>query len=235
MDDHETGGWKRTTHRRERFITLALVGTVHVAILLVLLTTSPAGFQRIAEDPMKLITIRPPPPPPAPPKPPAPQPQPHKAASAPTKRPPPPRKPTPVVAPVAVAAEADTDLSASIGSGVALGSIGTGLDLGGDGGGGLSRDPEWVGGGLSKHDYPEAAKRAGLQGVVDVRFTVRTDGRVSGCRVDHSSGSANLDRMTCSLLEQRLLYNPALDASGKPIEKVAGRRIRFAMTPNQRR
>ncbi len=232
MDDRATSGWRTTTRRRDRLITLAVVGMVHVGVLLVLLTTFPEGLQRIAEEPMQLITLRPPP---APAKPPAPQAQPRKAAFPPTKRPPPPRKPPPAVAPVAVAAAADTDLSASLGSGASLGSIGTGLDLGGGSGrgGGLARHAEWVGGGLGNRDYPDAAKRAGLQGVVDVLFTVLTDGRVRGCRIDHSSGSADLDRLTCALIEQRLLYNPALDASGKPVEEVAGRRIRFAMSPRR--
>jgi protein TonB len=198
--------------------------------------SSREGLQRIVEEPMQFITIRPPlPPPPAPAKPPAPQAQPRKAASPPTKRPLPPRKPPPAVAPVAVAAAADTDLSASLRSGASLGSIGTGLDLGGGGVGGLARHAEWVDGGLGNRDYPEAAKRARLQGVVDVLFTVLTNGRVRGCRIDHSSGSADLDRLTCALVEQRLLYNPALDASGKPVEEVAGRRIRFAMSPRRDR
>jgi protein TonB len=71
--------------------------------------------------------------------------------------------------------------------------------------------------------------------VVDVLFTVHTDGRVSGCRIDHSSGSPELDRLTCALTEQRLLYNPALDASGKPTEEIAGRRFRFVMSPRRDR
>lgn len=227
MDDRTTSGWTRT-RRWERTGTLAIVGLLHLAVVLIVLAGSPERSRRAPEEPMQLVTLRPPPPP-APAKATAPQARPRKAASAPTKSPPPPRKPTPVVAPVAVAATADKDLSASLGNGASLGSIGTGLDLGGGSGGGLARHAEWVGGGLSKHDYPEAAKRAGLQGVVDVRFTVLTDGRVKRCQIDHSSGSAQLDRLTCALTEQRLLYNPALDAAGKPVEEIAGRRFRFVL------
>lgn len=242
MAAQESNGWITNTGRRDRLSTLAGVGLAHLAVLLLFLTGSPEGLQRIAEQPMQLITIRPSPPPPAPAKPPAARARPRKTSSALTKRPPPTNPPPPVPGPVAVAAVADTDLSASVGSGVSFGSIGTGLNLGGDvggggagGGGGLAHPAEWVGGGIGNRDYPEAAKRARLQGVVDVLFTVHTDGRVSGCKVDHSSGSPDLDRLTCALTERRLLYNPALDASGKPIEEIAGRRFRFVMSPRRER
>ena len=245
MDAQEPNGWTTNTDRRDRLLTLAGVGLAHLAVLLLFLTGSPEGLHRIVEQPMLLITIRPSPPPQPLAKPPAAPARSRKTSSALTKRPRPTHPPPPVPVPVAVAAVADTDLSASVGSGLSHGSIGTGLNLGGDlgegrsggggGGGGLARHAEWVGGGIGNRDYPEAAKRAGLQGVVDVLFNVHTDGRVSGCRIDHSSGSPELDRLTCALTEQRLLYNPALDVSGKPIEEIAGRRFRFVMSPRRDR
>ena len=144
---------------------------------------------------------------------------------------PPPPLPVPVPA---VEAAANVDLGASVGSGPpGLGS-GTGSGGGGGGGGGIAQHAEWVGGGLTNRDYPDAAKRARLQGVVDVRFIVQVDGRVRECKIDHSSGSAELDRMTCGIVEQRLLYNPALDPAGKPVEEMAGRRFRFVMVARQR-
>jgi protein TonB len=234
MVDGTAHGSGMTTLRRDRFITLALVSIAHIAALIALLTIRPDGVQRIAELPMQLITIRPLQPP-APTKRPSPPPQPRKNASPPARRAARPQKRLSVIAPVAIAAT-DADLSVSVGRGELLASIGTGLDLGigtGVGSAGLSRHAEWVGGGIGNRDYPEAAKIARLQGVVDVRFTVLTDGRVRGCGVDHSSSSAELDRLTCALVEQRLLYNPALDASGKPVEEVAGRRFRFVMSPRR--
>ncbi|GAC1573410.1 MAG: hypothetical protein NVS3B5_02970 [Sphingomicrobium sp.] len=125
-------------------------------------------------------------------------------------------------------------LGVSLSSSVSLGSIGTGLDLGGGTGGGLSRHAAWIGGGISNRDYPVEAKRAGLQGVVDVRVIVMTDGRVRNCTIDRSSGSAELDRMTCELVEKRLLFSPALDAAGKPVEEVSGRRFRYVVGPPRR-
>ncbi len=226
MDDRATSDWT-VTRRRERIVTLAVVGLLHLAGLLLLLPYSPDRRRRIADQTIQLISLRPPPAPPRL----APRPsESHKASAAPVKRSPPPPKPAAAPAPVAIAVAADTELSAAVGSGslAGLGLGNAGLGSGG-GGGGASRHAEWVGGGLSDRDYPEAAKRARLQGVVDVRFIVRTDGRVEGCKVDHSSGSADLDRLTCALTEQRLLYNPALDVTGKPVEEVSGRRFRFVM------
>jgi protein TonB len=212
MDDRATSDWT-ATRRRERVVTLAVVGSIHLAVLGLLLAYSPDRRQRIADQTMQLITLRPPTAPPRPASRPS---EPHKASDPPVKRSPPPPRPAAAPAPVTIAVAADPDLSASVG-------------------GGLARHAEWVGGGIGNRDYPEAAKRARLQGVVDVLFTVHTDGRVSGCRIDHSSGSPELDRLTCALTEQRLLYNPALDASGKPTEEIAGRRFRFVMSPRRDR
>ncbi len=238
MDDRATSDWT-ATRRRERVVTLAVVGSIHLAVLGLLLAYSPDRRQRIADQTMQLITLRPPTAPPRPASRPS---EPHKASDPPVKRSPPPPRPAAAPAPVTIAVAADPDLSASVGSGslaglrVGNGDLGGGSGGGGSGGGGgLARHAEWVGGGIGNRDYPEAAKRARLQGVVDVLFTVHTDGRVSGCRIDHSSGSPDLDRLTCALTEQRLLYNPALDASGKPTEEIAGRRFRFVMSPRRDR
>lgn len=236
MSNRRHHGWK-TTSRRDRVFALAAVAAVHLGILLLLLTVGSARLQRLAEQPLQLITL----PSPARPLPPArakPIPQPAAAArraTAATKPRPTPRRILPSPAPVEVAAAADITLSATVGSGVSLGSIGSGIGSGdGAGSGGLSRHAEWIGGAITNRDYPEAAKRAGLQGVVDVRVIVMTDGRVRNCQVDHSSGSVELDRMTCVLVEQRLLFSPALDASGKPVEEVSGRRFRYVATRRSR-
>jgi periplasmic protein TonB len=55
------------------------------------------------------------------------------------------------------------------------------------------------------------------QGTVGVRFTVEPNGRVSDCRPVGSSGNPALDATTCSLVEQRLRFSPALNAQGQPI------------------
>ena len=57
-----------------------------------------------------------------------------------------------------------------------------------------------------------------------VRFTVGTDGRVTGCSTVTSSGSSELDNETCRLIERRFRYKPAEDPNGNkiPETKVQG-------------
>lgn len=94
---------------------------------------------------------------------------------------------------------------------------GTGAGSGGNGsGGGLVSPAQRVAGALSDRDYPRDAGRAG--GTVGIAFTVRADGRVDGCRVLGSSGSARLDGLTCSLVTERFRYRPARDATGQPVD-----------------
>jgi protein TonB len=71
---------------------------------------------------------------------------------------------------------------------------------------------KWLGGGLQASDNP----RGEFEGTVSVRFTVGPSGRASGCQAIVSSGNPALDARTCQLLEQRLLFSPALDARGRP-------------------
>ena len=56
---------------------------------------------------------------------------------------------------------------------------------------------------LARHrDYPLAARRARLQGVVQVSATLMPDGRLLDGRVEHSSGHRLLDRAALDLLER---------------------------------
>ena len=238
MKAHDQRRWSDRPGGPGRFALLAGVALAHLGVLALLIAVPQHQLLRARDEALKLITIPLPPPPATQPDPPKPAPRkathpPAKRSPAPAVKPPPPL-PTPIPVPVpAVEAAAQVDLSASVGSGALAGGSGTGSGGGNGGGGGIARHAEWVGGGLTKRDYPDAAKRARLQGVVDVRFIVQVDGRVRDCKIDHSSGSAELDRMTCGIIEQRLLYNPALDPAGKPVEEVAGRRFRFVMAPRK--
>ena len=237
MKAHDQQRWSDRPGGRRRFALLAGVALAHLGVLALLVAMPQDRLLRARDQALKLITI--PLPPPAPSRPDPPKPAPRKAAPPQAKRSPtpavkPPPLPTPIPVP-AVEAAAQVDLGASVGSGALAGGARTGSGgSGGGGGGGLARHAEWVGGGLTNRDYPDAAKRARLQGIVDVRFIVQTDGRVRDCHIDHSSGSAELDRMTCGIIEQRLLYNPALDAAGKPVEEMSGRRFRFVMVAKAR-
>jgi protein TonB len=53
-----------------------------------------------------------------------------------------------------------------------------------------------------KKRYPSEAKKARQQGVVTVRFTVHSDGRISGSSIRNSSGHELLDRATLELMER---------------------------------
>ena len=57
--------------------------------------------------------------------------------------------------------------------------------------------------------------RRGTQ--VIVRVTVGTDGRARGCSVYRPSPDPEADRITCQLVEARLGFRPATDASGNPV------------------
>ncbi len=222
--------WRRSA-RSERAAVIAGVAAVHVAIGLLVLASSNADVRAIVEQPLQLITI------PTPPRPPAPRPvrsRPRPAAAAPhrTAKPPPP-VPLPVtledkIEPPAI----DAGTIAGLGSSVGLGTE-TGAGAGPGAGGGAARHAEWTEA-LSDRDYPAIARAARLHGVVDVRFMVQADGRVEGCRVAKSSGNLQLDILTCALVEQRILYQPALDATGKPVAEASARRFNYTLRPRRR-
>jgi outer membrane biosynthesis protein TonB len=78
--------------------------------------------------------------------------------------------------------------------------------------------PRWIVGGLMDSD-----NRGGqFSGAVSVRYTVKPSGQVRNCRPVVSSGNPALDGRTCRLLEQRLLYSPALDTKGRPVATELG-------------
>jgi protein TonB len=123
------------------------------------------------------------------------------------------------------------------GPGTGSGGIGDGSGSGGQGtgtGGGIVSSAERESGQLSGDtDYPRAARAAGVEGSVAVRFTVEPSGRVSGCQVIRSSANAELDATTCRLIEQRFRYRPARDAAGNPVPEVIFRTFDW-MLPRRR-
>ena len=126
------------------------------------------------------------------------------------------RIPGPGSDPSAGAADVRGPGTGSGGFGDGFGSGRGGYGGGGGGGGGL-RPPRWIRGRLHNSDYPPGLGEMGVGGTVSVLYAVEVDGRVTDCRVTHSSGSRALDEMTCRLIEQRFRYEPARDRSGRPI------------------
>ena len=71
--------------------------------------------------------------------------------------------------------------------------------------------------GLTVDDYPPAAVRNALEGVVRYRAVVDAQGSVSDCQIMESSGHAELDEPTCMLVRSRGRFTPALDQKGHPV------------------
>ena len=135
----------------------------------------------------------------------------------------PPPPPLVVVAPVpSIGADATSGASDRVGPGTGAGGIGNGRGSGsgGDGDGGGWEDetpPRWVSGRLRFSDLPDDWDRAGNGRPVEVRYTVGVDGRARDCRIDRSSGSRQIDALTCRLIEQRFRYRPSRDARGRAV------------------
>lgn len=69
---------------------------------------------------------------------------------------------------------------------------------------------------VSVHDYPASALRQREQGRVAFTLDVGANGRVTGCTITGSSGSAALDSATCRIMRSRGRFTPAADSNGMP-------------------
>jgi len=132
--------------------------------------------------------------------------------------PPPPIVAAPVAGP---GTQARAGAAPTPGPGTGAGGQGNGLGAGGDGDGN-GGDPGEIGprllkGRIKDSDYPHAAGALGVGGTVSVRYHVEIDGRATGCTVTRSSGNAELDAVTCRLIEQRFRYAPARTGDGRPV------------------
>jgi periplasmic protein TonB len=143
----------------------------------------------------------------------------------------PPVVPLIVPPPVVTAAQADLGSAAQTGAsplpgpGRGAGSYGDGLGGGGRGGDGdgtgdgqAVQGPRRTSGRMSFRDLPEDTLAMGEEAAVTVIFTVQSDGRVTGCRPERSSGYPSIDSLTCRLIEQRFRYRAALDRRGRPVK-----------------
>ena len=66
-------------------------------------------------------------------------------------------------------------------------------------------------------DYPAAAIGSHVEGPVRFTLTIDPSGRVVGCSIVHSSGSAVLDAATCNIMRRRARFTPAMDTNGNPV------------------
>jgi periplasmic protein TonB len=83
------------------------------------------------------------------------------------------------------------------------------------------------GGSISDEDYPSSSIRNEEQGVSRASFTIGTDGKVASCNA--SGASPTLDALTCSLIQRRFRFKPALDESGNPISETRTQNVRWKL------
>jgi periplasmic protein TonB len=212
---------------RERAYALAAVVLVQLVLGFVLLSGLRVDLTRSADAVQRLIEIalpKPPPPPPPPPIRPAAKPA-HHTSSAPRAalKPlggspgPQPAHAPPSVTPIVPVRPSVAPSGGGSGTGPALGSGaggGTGGQGYGTGEGGT--DSELIAGDILPSDYPQHLANAGNRRVT-VTFSVQVNGRAAGCRATRSSGTPELDALTCRLIEQRYRFRPATDRYGRPI------------------
>jgi protein TonB len=84
---------------------------------------------------------------------------------------------------------------------------------------------------VTMDDYPAAALRGRDQGTARFMLTVDPVGRVAGCVILVSSGSAGLDSATCRLMRARARFTPARDANGQPVEDRYWDQIAWRLQP----
>lgn len=153
---------------------------------------------------------------------------------------PPPRLVLPPPSPIVVATQAGIGNAASTGAadrpgpGTGAGGIGDGTGGGGQGGDGegVVTGPRQIAGRLKFSDMPESLLGPGEAASVGVRFTVGTDGRVSNCRIDRSSGKVGIDMLACRLIEKRFRFRPARNEAGRPVRAVVVETHNWMVSPD---
>ncbi len=70
---------------------------------------------------------------------------------------------------------------------------------------------------LKRSDYPAYLVSAGMQGQIDVRLTVNTQGRASSCFVIGSNKPQLFDDAVCRGLLRRAEFEPARNAEGDAV------------------
>lgn len=218
-----------STRPRERAYALAAVVLVQLVLGLALLNGLKVSVARSADVVQRLIDVAlPKPPPPPVPPPPKAKPKPaHHQSAAPKAEPKPlggspgpkPAHSPPSITPVVPVRPSAPPSGGGNGSGPAIGS-GAGGGTGGQGYGSADEggsDLEQIAGEITTSDYPRDLREQGVGGRVGVVFTVGVNGRVTRCKVTRSSGVPELDALTCRLIQQRFVYRPSTDRSGRPI------------------
>lgn len=78
----------------------------------------------------------------------------------------------------------------------------------------IMRDYKWNR--VTADDFPEMALKERREGVARAVVMVDKAGQVTSCKIEASSGHADLDAKTCILLKARAAFDPALNINGQP-------------------
>jgi len=219
---------------QQRLGSASLTALVTAALGYAFIAGLGVSVPHVASEALVAFAVTPPPPPP-------PKPAPrhdtrHEGAAAPANlkskatavvAPPPavPITPPPLInlAPKPdVGAQTTTGAAPVPGPGTGAGGQGNGTGSGGSGNGKGAGDtpPRQIAGKLSTRDLPPGIKQPGRGGTVSVLYVVTPQGRATDCQVTHSSGDAELDALTCRLIEQRFRFDPSRHADGRPVESM---------------
>jgi periplasmic protein TonB len=77
------------------------------------------------------------------------------------------------------------------------------------------------------NDYPSRALQQEREGTTGFRVTVGPNGRVTDCQISSSSGHPDLDQATCTNVQRRARFDPALDGNGQPTTGTYSNRVRW--------
>lgn len=91
----------------------------------------------------------------------------------------------------------------------------------------LGRLADWA----SDADYPAGARSRKVQGVTSIKLTIASTGVPTDCAIIRSSGDAELDKTTCTLLLARARFEPATDRAGLAISGTYSCAVRWQL-PN---
>jgi len=86
---------------------------------------------------------------------------------------------------------------------------------------------------IEPDDYPASAVAAEHEGATTVALEVDEHGRPSACTVASSSGYAQLDDLTCTLLVERARFTPATDDAGRAVASIFAQRVAWRI-PRER-
>ncbi len=101
---------------------------------------------------------------------------------------------------------------------------------GGGQGGGIAVRPSVASGSLDpRRDFPipDGGRETRFGTSVTVAFTVTIDGRARNCGVARSTADAQSTALVCSLVVEKIRFNPARNSAGDPVEARYGYRVDF--------